>query len=410
MRVEFLPRRLAAMHAALALAALAGCASVPDGVVSETNFRDQRVQHWIWWGADAEALQATLARIRNSEAPLEKAGYWDLKREFGPGHWAFEFSALGSATEARAERMAGTDPAAAANTYHEASVYYGLAKYPYVRRDAIETEAYAAQTRTYLRAWELAGMPVEVVEVQWRGKPARGLLHRPPGVRTAVPLVLATNGIDVFSAEFGPFARDLVERGIAFFAFDIPGTGLNVDHVLDPDFDQLHLTFLNALLARGGFNASRVGVMGVSFGGNAAVKLAFTEPDRIAAVLNVCGPVHDVFMIPVGAVGEIEPMFREALFDRLHVPSGDRVALVEAARGFSLLRQGVMGAGVITPVPIYSLNARSDYVATERDMALVTRSSAAGAIAFSGSGDHCPQNRPADMPVAAEWLASRLLP
>lgn len=410
MRIDLLRRCLAALRVSLALALLAGCASLRDGVVGETNYRDQRIQHWIWWGADPDALQATLARIRDSIAPLEKAGYWDLKREVGPGHWAFEFSALGAATEARAERMAGSDPVAAASAYHEASVYFGLAKYPYVRRDAIETEAYAAQMRTYLRAWELAGMPVEVVEVQWRDKPARGLLHRPAGARTAVPLVLATNGIDVFSAEFGPFARDMVDRGIAFFAFDIPGTGLNVDHVLDPDFEQLHLTFLDALLARGGFDAARVGVMGVSFGGNAAVKLAFTEPDRIAAVLNVCGPVHDVFMIPVGVVGEIEPMFREALFDRWDVPTSDAIALVEAARRFSLLRQGVMGKGITTPVPIYSLNASDDYVATERDMERVTRSSAAGVIAFSGTGDHCPQDRATDMPVAAGWLGTRLLP
>ncbi len=409
MRIQVL-YRCVAIACIVAVVALAGCAAVRDGVVGERAFRDQRIKHWIWWGADAEVLQETLARVRDSEAPREKAGYWDLKRELGPGHWGFEFSALGAATEARAERMAGDDPSAAAKTYHEASVYYGLAKYPFVRRDAVETEAYAAQMRNYLRAWELEGRPVEIVEVQWRGKPAHGLLHRPAGARNPVPLVLATNGIDVFSAEFGPFARDLVDRGIAFLAFDIPGTGLNVDHRLDADFEQLHIAFLDALLARGGFDAKRVGVVGVSFGGNAAVKLAFTEADRIAAVLNVCGPVHDVFMVAVGAVAEIEPMFRDVLFDRWDVTPGDTVALVEAARRFSLLRQGVLGSGVETQVPIYSLNARDDYVATERDMALVTRSSTQGEIAFSGAGDHCPQDRAADMPVAAAWLAARLLP
>ncbi|MFO0143844.1 MAG: alpha/beta fold hydrolase [Betaproteobacteria bacterium] len=409
MKLESVLRYLAALPAALALTVLAGCASVGDGVAGKTNFRDQRYAHWVWWGADPDALTEALDRIRSSNAPREVAGYWDLQRDLGPGHWNFEFSALGQAAEARAQGVAASDPAAASKALHQASVYYGLAKYPYIRRDAGEVQAFQAQIRTYLRSWEVSGSPVEVVEVRWRNKMAKGLLHLPRNAGGNLPLVLAANGIDVFGAEFGPFARDMVDRGIAFFAFDLPGTGLNVEHTLDVDSEQLYLAFLDALLARGRFDASRVGVMGVSFGGNPAVKLAFTHPSRVAAVLNVCGPIHDVFNLPTDAIIRgIEPMYREVLFDRWKLRKGDNIALVETGRRFSLVRQGVIKPGVTTKVPIYNLNARGDYVATERDMELVARASADGVIAFSGADDHCPQDRKNAMPVAGRWLASKL--
>jgi hypothetical protein len=56
-----------------------------------------------------------------------------------------------------------------------------------------------------------------------------------------------------------------------------------------------------------------------------------------------------------------------------------------------------------------NLNAAGDYVAPESDMRLAARASKRGFIVFSGEGDHCPQDRPADMPKAAAWLTSEMM-
>jgi hypothetical protein len=60
-------------------------------------------------------------------------------------------------------------------------------------------------------------------------------------------------------------------------------------------------------------------------------------------------------------------------------------------------------------VPILNLNAAGDYVATESDMRLAARASKRGFIVFSGKDDHCPQDRAADMPKAAAWLAGEVV-
>ena len=402
--------RILAVSVALAAS---GCASTGLGDVNVTAYRDMRSAHWVWWGADPEKLSQALGRVRASKQQRALDGYWDLQATYGPGHWTYEFNQLGVDAEAQAQRLERTsDPVAAARLYHEASVYFGLAKYPYIVRDAAERQAYARQMETYLKSWQLAGYEVVVIESQWKGKRVRGLLHMPrkaSAPRTSMPLVLATNGIDVFSAEFGPFARDMVDRGVAFFAFDIPGTGLNSELKLEPDFDQLHLVFLERLLATGKFNPGQVGLVGISFGGNAVVKLAVAQPSRFAAVLNICGPLHDVFVASVSRVAYVERMYRDALTDRWKLERADPISLAKNARGFSLVEQGVLTPTAQTPVPILNLNAAGDYVATESDMRLAARASKRGFIVFSGKDDHCPQDRAADMPKAAAWLAGEVV-
>jgi esterase FrsA len=408
MQINFL--RVLAICVALAAS---GCTSYGFGDVNTAAYRDMRAGHWVWWGADPDKLAQALGRVRTSQEPRALSGYWDLQAAYGPGHWTFEFDQLGLEAQARAQRQEGaSELSAAARSFHEASVYFGLAKYPYIVRDAHERKAFERQTETYLKSWRLEGYEVERIETQWKGMTVQGLLHLPrrtQSLQGQLPLVLATNGIDVVSTEFGSFARDIVNRGAAFFAFDIPGTGMNTEAKLEPDFDQLHIIFLDKLLARGGFDSSRVGLVGISFGGNAVVKLAVEHPRRFAAALNICGPVHNVFVGSVSRISYVERMYRDALADRWKLKRADPISLAERARGFSLVEQGVITPTTQTPVPIMNLNAAGDYVAPESDMRLAARASKRGFIVFSGEGDHCPQDRPADMPKAAAWLTSEMM-
>ena len=80
-------------------------------------------------------------------------------------------------------------------------------------------------------------------------------------------------------------------------------------------------------------------------------------------------------------------------------------------RGFSLIDQGVIVPGeTVTEVPILSVNARNDYVAPEFDMELANNSTRDGTIIYSGSDDHCPQDRFTVMPQIADWLEAKLAP
>ena len=292
-----------------------------------------------------------------------------------------------------------------------AAVNYGLAKHPFVATEATDCANYQRLLDRAELYWAQKGLHVERLAIPRDDGVATGLLIPPNGAGAAAPapIVLGTNGIDVFHGEFFSFAERLAESGVAFFAFDIVGAGLHAQWPLTPDADDaLTLFFLDALSERAEIDGDRIGLIGVSFGGNAALELAFTAEDRIDAVANVCGPIHDVFMADADQVAQVEAMYLDAIRDRIGEPDAGPERLANWARGFSLKAAGVIAPGARTAAPILSVNARNDDIATEADMRLVTDASVGGEMWFSGADDHYPQDRVTAMPAIADWLVARL--
>jgi hypothetical protein len=105
----------------------------------------------------------------------------------------------------------------------------------------------------------------------------------------------------------------------------------------------------------------------------------------------------------------VADMYVDVLKYRLHMPAADSSAIVEAMRGFSLIDAGLIRPGeVTTHVPILSVNAEDDYVAPESDLELVSASSSDGTYFFSGSDDHCPQDRYSASSETIDWLLTHL--
>jgi len=384
----------------LPVAVLTGC--------GPASYRDIRPEHWTWWGADPEKVESVLERVRSGGGNGE---YWDTGNPFGPGDWTWEFNQVAEQEWQRAGQLELDGKLiAASQAYDQASVYFGLAKYPHIARTEAENTALDRQLAAYRKSFELSGYGYRVVHATLDESRVTGLLHLPQPERhpAPYPLVIGTNGLDVFAAESGPLVRDLLNRGIAVLMSDIPGTGLNSAVPLRPDFERLWLVFLDHLQRDPTLDVTRVGAFGMSFGGNAAVKLAMTREQDFLAIANICGPVHEVFTLSPAQVGAIEAMYLDGLVDRLHLPDTEPTTIVAAARGFSLVSQGLIGQGQRTRVPILSLNAREDYVAPEQDLQLVTEASQAGRLVWSGANNHCPQYRERDMPLVAAFFDTYL--
>ncbi len=301
---------------------------------------------------------------------------------------------------------------AAAELYMRAAANYTLAKYLLINPSKAESDAFTANLETLHRAYELRGFRVERVAVPFRGGQAGGHILYPAGHAPADgwPLLIAPNGIDVNQGVFFSFAEKVAGRGIAFLMYDITGTGTNAEFTLDPDYDDIPALFAEMLGEGETIDAGRVAVLGVSFGGNAAVKLAHTRPDLIAAAVNVCGPLHSAFQVPEDQLETVGLMYRLALYDRTGIDGAtDPSGFLAHMRGFSLIDQGVITPGeTVTDVPILSVNARDDYVAPEFDMELANNSTTDGRIIWNGEGDHCPQDRFTVMPQIADWLEQKL--
>lgn len=375
-------------------------------------FRDVRPAHWSWNGSDLETIYGVFDTLKTAEGPREPSGYIDTVKKYGPGNWTYEFEKLGDTFVERAKEQAalGLD-GNAAFYYSKAAGYYGMAKYPHTRGAKHANRAYAKNIEAVQKSWEASGKPFEHIKMTFEGKPVDGLLHMPegPAPEEGWPLVLAINGLDVFKGEFFSLPHDLTDQGIAFFAMDLMGSGSHGAFALTPDNDRLVSFFMDRLSERSDINADALGFMGVSFGGNTAARLAFTEQERLKAVVNMCGPIHQVFMLEGEDVQHILPMYIEGVRDRMKIENKTDEELAAHVKDFSLINQGLIGEGKPkTVVPILSINAREDYVAPKFDMDLINASTENGRIIYSGADDHCPQDRFTVMPQVVSFFEANL--
>lgn len=391
---------------ALCLATLAPVAASAEAY---EYYRDIRPNHWAWNGNDPLVVQSLIEKITRAGTGAE---YPDIAIQSGSGAWTSEFSTLGDQYRrlAEVELEKGLN-GAAANYLILASAAYSMAKYPLIQRTDAELEAFEASLETLHQAYELQGLEVERISVPTPQGEPNGHLIVPAGSAPTGgwPVVIASNGIDVNQGEFFHFVNMLTERGVAILTYDIAGTGTNASIPLQPDYEWVPVALAENIGQRADINRDAMAIMGVSFGGNAATKLAHTKPDMFRAAVNMCGPIHEVFQIPLEHFEAIHIMYRDALFARTGIEPGKNAALLELMRQFSLVDQGVIKPGeVTTNVPILSVNARNDNVAPEVDIDLVTASTTDGTVILSGTDDHCPQDRFVVMPQVADWISKHL--
>jgi esterase FrsA len=214
----------------------------------------------------------------------------------------------------------------------------------------------------------------------------------------------------VTKPEFGPIVDALAERGMGLFAFDLPSTGEAAGIPLTPGIDQVYRDVIDAIGQRGDVDAERLALWGISFGGNPVVRVAVRPPAGLRAVVNWGGPVHEVFEIRPWQLSLVADMYLDVLRHRIGRPGATNQELADAMRGFSLVEAGFLEepSRVVTSIPILSVNAHEDYVAPESDLERVTASSRAGELFYSGSDDHCPQERGEATRRTIDWLVKAL--
>lgn len=173
-----------------------------------------------------------------------------------------------------------------------------IGRYPTPLHPAKEV-AYYESRRYFLRAGALDNPPVERVEVPIAdgGREGRDqvafYLARPATEKASTPVVLVWGGVDVWKEETYVRTAGLRRNGIATIHLDMPGVGEaplfagpDSERMWDPVFDWID---------RSDLDRNRVAVLGLSFGGYWAMKLAHTHRERLTAAVNWGGGVHRTF-------------------------------------------------------------------------------------------------------------------
>ena len=406
----------------LLLFGLAACSSEPELTETYREVEGNHTERWIWGGANPTTFEATITRIKAATGERAVPEQYDTITAYGPGNWIYEFVLEGDGAIKRAEaRLADGQMEGARDAFLEASAYYQIAKFPYLRDE--NYEHYEAAYGKAMEAYEAAGAffdaPLEVVEVPFGGGTIRGYLHlTPESADQAAPLIVVSGGIDVFKVEAYPMIRQFHAQGFSVLVTDLPGIGESNFIDAAANQDQVYSGFLDVLADDARIDHDRLGLFATSWGGNAAARIAFREK-RFKGVVAACGPVHEslaapqwiVDWFPSLIVDEIPPLRMDVLADRLGVAvpvvEEDYGKLSDRSRAFSLREQGLVGDGERETVPLLIINTNDDPFAPPSDMELLADSASQGELHYTGPGGHCG-SRESLLEVSIPWLADKL--
>lgn len=383
--------------------AAAGLLGVPEATRAQAimeNGRlvvpERRTLQWASGEGNRELIESTYARISRLTGKT-------------PGSWTYEWMQVAAHFEAQGDAASRRgDAVRARSAYLKASLYYALGYFP--DNASLEQQAsYAKHLATYINASRFFDHKMEVLSLPFGHSHIVVHLHVPARVERP-PIVLWNGGVDWWKAGYHALIEMLMRRGIAVAAFDLPGTGESTAWTAGLDEGKLHRRVLDHLQQSGRFDFNRVGMVGVSFGGNYAVRMAATEP-RVKAAVNFCGPIQRIFNAPAGVLSRVMASpegatLRAAARARGLSPGQDQAS---GAERFDLVRLGLIGEGRRIDVPILSVNGGRDPFAPAEDMELVLRSSPKGEVWRLGTSGHCAVEYGAAVwPQVFDWLEEKL--
>ena len=253
----------------------------------------------------------------------------------------------------------------------------------------VKTRAYKLCRDFYLKAERRAfGARFARLRVEWHGTTLFANLHLPaaPMPSGKMPLVVLVHGMDDVKEEHLASELMFSEAGFAVLCVDGPGQGETflLDGTLWPaDFEQAILAAVDALHAYPQIDTEHYAIVGVSWGGMWAYKIAAADP-RVGALLDLGGPVD------ARGFNKL-PFFLKSKFCQiLGMSSADDID--EAMRGFSIRDEALL-AKVAASVHIVH-GGRDPIVSTAdkqwlRDTLMRVAQTDQVELTVFDDGDHC---------------------
>jgi esterase FrsA len=287
--------------------------------------------------------------------------------------------------------------------------YYRMARFT-VPNTPAKMRAYRSSVENYIKASRYFDPPLERVVIPFPGKKGEGkeipvYVRKPVGVECP-PVLINHAGVDVFKEEQCLVEKDFLDRGLATLSMDMPGTGEapilgtgNAERLYDP--------ILRYVQERSDLDGSRIGLLGMSFGGYWSTKVAHIELDRLRAVVSWGGGAHYNFQ-------------REWQFKCRYAPThlGNEDLIVTRSNSFgiydfeewleyvpsiSLLDKGILDG---PSVPMLLVNGKDDVQAPIDDLYLLLQHGQPKAARVFPGG-HMGMT-PQTLPTVADWISRKL--
>ena len=286
----------------------------------------------------------------------------------------------------------------AAQHYFQAAISYHFGKYLFVCNPQELRAAHEYNVQYYQRALPYFDFPGEHVAIPYEGGATMYGILRKPWHTPKPPVVLLVPGLDSVKEELHIYGDDFLRRGMAVLAIDGPGQGeMEFEYPLRHDYEVPVHYAINYLERRPDVDAKRVGLMGVSFGGQFAVRAAAFE-QRLKAAIENCGPYNQATNFKNRPV-----ISRETMVHRLKAANEEDA--LDKLQQFNLL-----GVAEKVGCPLLVIQGRRDrLVPAEQGERIAAEAGSHADLWMFEDGNHvCNNIIYKHRPQQADWMRGKL--
>ncbi|EKT59417.1 esterase FrsA [Providencia sneebia] len=332
---------------------------------------------WIWRGIDAIEIGEVLSRIAAINAARSNPNWLDTVIGNMRGNWCFEWSNQAMLWQQKALRFENGKDASQA-WLHSANLY-SIAAYPFIKGDELADQAVLLACKAYDNAAQFSLYKLKKLSFKVDGnKEVCGFLHIPATGQGPFPTVMICGTLDSLQIDYCQFFRRYLEPlGIAMLTLDMPSIGYSIKFKLTQETSALHEQVVRQLETIAWIDHTRFGIMGLKFGANIALRLAYMCPDRIKGVA-VLGPIVHGVLHEEKYQQDIPKMEIDIFASRLGIYYVDGAALRHELSCYSLKNQGLLGRR--TNVPMMSVYWKKDIYSPKSESDLIRRSSIDGDV------------------------------
>lgn len=341
----------------------------------------------------------------NNLSVKDTAGVVTGLQGLDPVNWAAAWRKAGEAAFAEAE--AQTHPASRREGFLKAHGFFFMGRFPCPNHPHKLISA-ERERDAYLAAAALFDPPTERIVVPFAGRDGEGqetvfLYRRPAGVERP-PVIMMWGGVDAWKEQMTTASDLVLAQGVATIAIDGPGTGESPVKGV-PDAERQFLPAMDWAAEQSDLDGSRIGLLGRSFGGYWATKLAHVVPDRIAGAVNWGGGAHFMFQREwIERSRHPDSYLMELVETRMRMLGVDsEEGYIEAFSKLSLIDQGLLDK---TSAPMLLVNGRGDSQCPVADIDLLTGHGLPKAVRMFPGG-HMGIT-PQTLPLIADWLCAKV--
>ncbi|MFC0385174.1 alpha/beta hydrolase family protein [Muricoccus vinaceus] len=323
-------------------------------------------------------------------------------------NWAAAWMETGDAFLAAAEAHdASGRREEARDAYYQAYGFYFLGRFPCPNHPAKE-RSYRRELEAYVKFGALLDEPIVPVSIPFQAEGAlsntiRFYLRRPRGA-TRPPVVIMWGGVDAWKEEMTELSDQLLAAGIATVALDNVGTGESPIKARQ-DGEIQFLPVIDWVRAQPDLDGDRLVVLGRSFGGHWATKLAHQMPDVLRGAVNWGGGVHYMFQPDWVEQSRYPDSYLMELVETRSrmLGAADDAAYVEGFRVLSLLDQGLLSRPC---APLLLVNGKEDRQCPIADIHLLLEHGSPKTVRLFPGG-HMGFG-PHTVPTIVAWIGKRL--